>query len=157
MNPSGQPFPSQFGSAPPPPGGGGGGGAREALNIPGILFMVFGGLSVLLALYGMVGNNADNPALSKLMTDPNIPPQLKDFVRVLAGSGAKVLNLLAAAMSGLLIFGGVQMRNLKSYGVAIAACVIGMLPCTSCCCVTIPIAIWTLTILMRPEIKSSFT
>ena len=154
MNPSGQPFPSQFGGAPPPPGGG---GAREALNVPSILFMVFGGLSVLLAILGLLGNNANDPAIAKMIRDPNVPEQMKDFIRVLAGPGSKVINLLGMAMSGLLIFAGLQMRNLKNYGVAIAACVIGMLPCTSCCCVMLPIAIWTLTILMRPEIKSSFS
>jgi type IV secretory pathway VirB2 component (pilin) len=155
MNPSGQPFPNQFGGAPPPPGAGG--GAREALNVPGILFIVFGSLSILYGLYGLVGGGANEAQLNQALSDPNLPPAAKDFIRMLAGPGAKVLNLIAAAMAGLMVFGGVQMRSLKSYPVAIAACVIGMLPCTSCCCVTIPISIWALTILMRPEIKSSFS
>lgn len=155
MNPSGQPFPSQFGGAPPPPGAGG--GAREALNVPGILFMVFGGLSVLYGIYGLVSGGASSEQMSQMLSDPNLPPAAKDFIRAMAGPGAKVLGLLGMTMSGLLIFGGMQMRNLKSYGVAIAACVVGMLPCTGCCCITLPLGIWTLTILMRPEIKSSFT
>jgi hypothetical protein len=155
MNPSGQPFPNQFGGAPPPPGGGG--GAAEALNVPGILFIVFGSISVLYGIYGLTVGGVNEAQLSQMLSDPNLPPQLKDFVKMLAGPISKVLGLLGMAMSAFMVFGGVQMRQLKSYGIAMAACIIGLLPCTSCCCVTLPIAIWTLTILMRPEIKSSFT
>ena len=136
---------------------GGGGCAREALNVPGILFIVFGSLSILYSIYGMVGGGASAAQMSQLMNDPNIPAQAKDFLRLLAGPGAKVLGLIGMSMAGLMVFAGVQMRNLKGYGLAIAACVIGMLPCTGCCCVTLPVAIWTLTILTRPEIKSSFS
>lgn len=155
MNPSGQPFPSQFGGAPPSPGTGG--GAREALNVPGILFIVFGSLSILYALFGMVGGGVNEAQMNQLLSNPNLPSGAKDALRFMMGTGAKLINLLGMGMAGLMVFGGVQMRTLKSYGVAIAACVIGMLPCTSCCCVTLPIAIWALTILTKPEIKASFT
>jgi hypothetical protein len=157
MNPSGQPFPSQFGGAPPPSGSGGGGGAREALNVPGILFIVFGALNILFGLVGLVGGGANQAALAKMLNDPNFPAQAKEAISFMAGAGSKIFGLLGLAMSGLMVFGGVQMRNLKGYGVAMAACVIGMLPCTNCCCVTLPIGIWALTILTKPEIKSSFS
>jgi hypothetical protein len=33
-----------------------------------------------------------------------------------------------------------------------------MLPCGSCCCIiTMPIGIWALVTLMKPEIKNAFT
>ncbi len=125
--------------------------------MPGMLFIVFGSLSILYSIYGLVSGGANAAQLSKALSDPNLPEQAKDFIRILAGPGAKALGLLGMCMAGLMVFGGVQMRNLKNYGLAIAACVIGMLPCTGCCCVTLPIAIWTLTILTRPEIKASFS
>ena len=125
--------------------------------MPSILFMVFGGISLLYGIYGLVSGGVNSAQMSQMLSDPNLPPGAKDFIRAMAGPGAKVLGLLGMTMSGLLIFGGMQMRNLKNYGVAIAACVLGMLPCTGCCCITLPLGIWTLTILMRPEIKSSFT
>ena len=155
MNPSGQPFPSQFGGAPPPPGQGG--PAREALNVPGILFMVAGGLVVLYSLMNVLSSGMNQAQLQKLMSDPNFPNEAKELIRTLAGPLTKVFSLFAAAVGGLLIFGGYQMRLLKGYGIAMAACIIGLLPCTSCCCLTLPLGIWTLTILTRPEIKSSFS
>lgn len=156
MNPSGQPFPSQFGGAPPPSGSGGGGGAREALNVPSILLIVFGAISVLYSVYGLIGGG-NEAQIAQALSDPKLPPEAKKIMQMMLGPGVKVINLFFMALSGLMIFGAVQMRNLKSYGLAIAACVIGMIPCTSCCCVTLPIGIWTLTILMKPEIKSSFS
>ena len=155
MNPSGEPFPSQFGGAPPPPGQGG--PSREALNVPGILFMVAGGLVVLYSLVNVATSGMNQAQMDKVLSDPNLPSELKNMIRTLIGPLTKVFSLFAAAIGGLLIFGGYQMRLLKNYGIAMAACIIGLLPCTSCCCLTLPLAIWTLTILTRPEIKSSFT
>lgn len=155
MNPSGQPFPQQFGGAPPPPGAGG--GAREALNVPGILFIVFGSLNLLFGLYGLVAGGVNKEQMAQLLNDPNLPPAARDALAALAGGGSKVIGLLGMCLAGLMVFGGVQMRGLKGYGIAIAACVVGMLPCTNCCCVTLPIGIWALTILMKPEIKASFS
>lgn len=162
MNPSGQPFPNQFGGAPPPPGTG---GAAEALNVPGILFIVFGAFGILSALSGLVrgGGEADMAAFNQALNDPNFPQELKELFRGLmkffAGPGAKGLNVIAALMSGVMVFGGVQMRQLKNYGLAIATCIIGIMPMCGgcCCCITLPLGVWTLTILMRPEIKSAFT
>jgi hypothetical protein len=159
MNPSGQPFPNQYGGAPPPPGGG---GPAEALNVPGILFIVFGAFGVLSALLGVV-RGADMTAFNQALSDPNLPPEAKDIMRMLggylSGPAPKVMNLISAIMSGLMVFGGVQMRQLKNYGLAIATCIIGIMPICGgcCCCITMPLGIWTLTILMRPEIKSAFT
>lgn len=155
MNPSGQPFPSQFGGAPPPPGGGG--PAREALNVPGILFMVAGGLIVLYSLWNLLMSGLNQAQLDQILNDPNMPSDWKPGLKAMLGPGLKVFALFAAAIGGLLVFGGFQMRNLKGYGIAMAACILALLPCQSCCCITLPLAIWTLTILTRPEIKSSFT
>lgn len=156
MNPSGQPFPSQFGGAPPPPGQGG--PAREALNVPGILFMVFGGLAVLYSLVNVASSGLNQAQMQQFLNDPNIPQDLKNLLKVLVGPLTKVFALLGACIGGLLVFGGYQMRNLKGYGIAMAASIIGMVPCTGCvCCLTLPLGIWTLTILTRPEIKASFT
>jgi hypothetical protein len=156
MNPSGQPFPNQFGGAPPPSGTGGG-GAREALNVPSLLLIIFGSLNVLFGLYGLVAGGMNKEQLAQFLNDPNMPQQAKDMIAMMAGAGSKVIGLLGLVISGLMVFGGVQMRNLKSYGLAMAACILGILPCTNCCCVTLPIGIWALTILMKPEIKSAFS
>ena len=119
--------------------------------------MVAGGLVVLYSLVNLVSSGMNDAQLQRLLNDPNLPSEAKNLIKTLVGPLTKVFSLIAAALGGLLVFGGYQMRNLKSYGIAMAACIVGLLPCQSCCCVTLPLAIWTLTILTRPEIKSSFT
>ena len=119
--------------------------------------MVAGGLVVLYSLMSMLSSGMNQAQLQKILSDPNFPTEAKDLIRNLMGPLTKVFSLFAAAVGGLLIFGGYQMRLLKGYGIAMAACIIGLLPCTSCCCLTLPLSIWTLTILTRPEIKSSFS
>lgn len=156
MNPSGQPFPQQFGGAPPPAGNG---SAREALNIPGILLLVFGALSLLWALYSLV-QGGSREELEKALSDPNLPEAAKEIISKIAPAVervGKLFSLLAIVLSGLMVYGSIQMRNLKSYGMAMAAAIIGLLPCTSCCCVTLPIGIWALTVLAKPDVKAAFT
>lgn len=153
MNPTGQPFHPQLGGAPPPAGP----TAKDQLNLPGILFIVFGALGVLFGVYGLISSGASNEQLDQLLRDPNLPPALKSFFTTMAGPGAKVTNLLGMLLSGLVAFGGVQMRQLKGYGLVVASCVVAMIPCGNCCCVTLPIAVWALTIITKPEVKAQFT
>lgn len=161
MNPTGQPF-DQFG-APPPQGPSG--GAREALNVPSILFMVFGGISALFALYSFIPqpDPMSNPQLQQMMNDPNMPANFKSAMSSYMGMASGPLHYLSAVLSllsaGLVIFAGLQMRALKNYMIAVAGSVVIMIPVigSCCCCITLPIGIWALVILMRPEVKSAFS
>jgi hypothetical protein len=67
--------------------------------------------------------------------------------------------LIIAGLCGLTFFGALQMRNLKNYGLSMAAAILVMLPCGSycCCCIGIPIGIWALVTLNKPEVKSAFS
>ena len=73
---------------------------------------------------------------------------------VLIGLG--VVNLL----SGLLgLFGGIQMMQAKSYGLAMFASIVSMIPCVSgsFCCLIGPIAgIWALVVLFNSDVKVAF-
>lgn len=140
---------------------------RDAVNVPGILLISYGAISVASAMLSLVVNalGADQNAaqMGSLLNDPNIPPALKDMLRFSAGSGGKVLgigmNLLGMILGGVIAFGGFQMRNLKSYPLAMAAAIIAVVPvCGGCCyALGIPLGIWSISTLMRPEVKAAFT
>ncbi len=50
-----------------------------------------------------------------------------------------------------------KMKKLESYGLAMAASIIAMIPCLSpCCLIGLPIGIWALVVLSKPEVKSAF-
>lgn len=68
-----------------------------------------------------------------------------------------VFNVIWLLMGGLVIFGALKMKNLQSYGLAMAAAVIAALPCTSpCCFLGLPIGIWAIVVLLNQEVKGSF-
>lgn len=156
MNPNGHPFDPNYG-APPPPGMGSGTGAREQLNVPAILLMVAGVLGILNALASM----AMAPMMERFLLDfgkgdPTVAQAVRDALAAANGPLAKVMNLAGIALLGLMTFGAWQMKNLKSYGLALATCAIGLLPLSSCCCLTLPVGIWGLVVLLKPEVKSEF-
>jgi hypothetical protein len=140
-------------------GGAAGGNAREQVSVPAILLMVLGGLTVAAALFGMVqylmGSNTAQ--MEEVLNNPQIPEGMKS---VLAASNklGVVGSLLQLILGGVTFFGGLKMKNLESYGLAMAASIIVIIPLfgSCCCCIGIPIGIWSLVVLNKPEVKSSF-
>jgi hypothetical protein len=50
-----------------------------------------------------------------------------------------------------------KMKRLESHGLAVTASILAMLPCTSpCCIIGLPLGIWALVVLSKPEVKSAF-
>jgi len=68
--------------------------------------------------------------------------------------GAGALSLCAAPV---VVFGGVAMLRGRSLTLARSAAILAMIPITSCCCMGgIPIGIWALQSLRKPEIAAYF-
>jgi hypothetical protein len=74
-----------------------------------------------------------------------------------SGTIGIVSNALGILVSGLIFFGGLKMKRLESHGLAVTASILAMLPCTSpCCIIGLPLGIWALVVLSKPEVKSAF-
>jgi hypothetical protein len=115
--------------------------ALDKVSGPAVLLIVYGVLCLVAApallVFGVLAASQNRP-------DP----------------AALVLGLLGAllclAAGGLVLVGGIRMRALRNYGLAIASVivifVVGLLTC-------IPLAlvgIWPLVVLLDPEVKASF-
>ena len=124
--------------------------ARDALSVPSILIIVCGGLGLVAGLMGLVGGGAQS--FGTFANDP----RFAQFLAVQSGPRHYVFALLGLAISSFLIFGGMKMRNLQSHGLAMGAAIVAMIPCGGCCCLGLPVGIWALVTLMKPEIKSQF-
>jgi len=71
-----------------------------------------------------------------------------------AGMGSSFVGILVAAF---IIYAALKMKELTQYGFAMAASVLAMIPCVSpCCLIGLPIGIWCLVVLTRPEVKAAF-
>jgi len=50
-----------------------------------------------------------------------------------------------------------KMKKLENYGLAMTASILAMIPCLSpCCLIGLPIGIWAVVVLSKPEVKSAF-
>ncbi len=151
--PQPSPMPPYGGSGGNPYGGGagpGGGGNTGRTQTPGLLLMILGIISALWHLF-MVVLNAIGGGLAALA-----PATKGRGVENLIGAGvAEVYYVLLVLLALVMAYGGHKMRSLSGYGWAIAGAIISCIP-GYCCCVTMPLGIWCLVVLMDSQVKSSF-
>lgn len=138
----------------PPPSGGV--AAEQAVQAPGIALMIFGGVNALQALLfvvvGIVGSF--DPSIfenSSYGGGADVDPMMNVVIAIIMG-------IIMLGASGLIFFGGMKMRQLESFGIAMAAAIAAVIPCTTiyCCIPGIALGIWALVVLNKPEVKSSF-
>ena len=80
--------------------------------------------------------------------------QLGDLAQMLLGVASSTVGI---AVGVLIIVGALRMRQLKSYGFAMAAAILAMVPCVSpCCLLGLPAGIWALVVLMRDDVQGAF-
>jgi len=127
--------------------------ASDQVNGPAIGLIITGALNIVLALgrgvMTMLGigmntlQNSGNPDADKVLA------MISTF-----GLGFAIVGVLGGIF---ILFGGFKMRRLESYGLCMAASIVAMIPCLSACClVGLPIGIWSLVMLSKPEVKSAF-
>jgi hypothetical protein len=76
---------------------------------------------------------------------------------IMSSSWTFVSSGVGIAMSVLIFVAALKMKKLENHGLAMTASIIAMLPCVSpCCLVGLPIGIWALVVLSKPEVKSAF-
>jgi hypothetical protein len=73
------------------------------------------------------------------------------------GASIRMLSCMGPLVAiGVLLFGAMKMATLQSRGWAIAAIILAMLPVGHHCFIGIPIGIWALRVLNRPEVRAAF-
>jgi hypothetical protein len=81
----------------------------------------------------------------------------EQFAHWLTGGFGIFFSTLALLVAGFIIYAALEMQNLRQWGLAVAASVVAMLPCVSpCCIIGLPVGIWSLVILTRPDVKAAF-
>ena len=79
------------------------------------------------------------------------------WLHMLAGTVGLMIALLGSIVGIVIIVGGVRMKALKSYGLAMTATILAMIPCISpCCLLGLPVGIWSLVVLLDENVKASF-
>jgi hypothetical protein len=144
------PYEPPMGGSPPPPSFGPDPMAASKVSGPATGLMVAGGINILVSLFSLVMNlmgvgmgaaeGGDEAAFA-----------------MLGGGMGMVLAVIGLVVAVVIIMGAMKMKNLESYGFAMTASVLAMIPClSSCCIVGLPLGIWALITLNNPGVKASF-
>ena len=119
-----------------------------ALIVAGALNAVIGLLTVLSGLLRLSGING------RETLPTNEAERFGFYVGTFIAYGGGVLGLLAAPV---IIYGAIQMLKGNKYGLAKTAAILAIVPLTSCCFLLgIPVGIWALIVLAKPEVKAIF-
>ena len=116
--------------------------------------MVVAGLSIAYGLVSLVSTVVGSGVPPEVLNDPNLA-QFRPWLERSQSLGA-IGPLFQIALNGVVFFGALKMKNLENYGLSMSAAIIACIPCCSCCCLGIPVGIWALIVLNKPEVKSAF-
>jgi hypothetical protein len=136
---------TNFPPASPPPMGP---DAESQVKGPAIFLMVAGGLVILGQILSLL--------LQLLGIGLGAMGGQGGMGAMLSGGLGIMLGLFNMVLGAVVVFGGFKMMKMQSYGLAMAAAIIAMLPCSFCCLVSLPAGIWALIVLMKPEVKAAF-
>jgi GYF domain 2 len=165
-------FAASFSAAPPPlsPMGVHMAGADVRLRAlqdvtgPAIGLMITAGLGILYALLQIIlkilGNNTENMRAVYRLYGQN--PNVVRGMQFANGPVGIIMQGVGILICLFILYGALKMKKLENYGLSVAATILAMIPCFSpclspCCLIGLPIGIWALVVLNKPEVKSSFS
>jgi hypothetical protein len=125
-------------------------GPATGLLVTGIICLI---VSILNTVMSLTGAGFQPPP-------GEIPPEMQpifDMLQKMQGPVAIITSILGIGISALIIFAAQKMRALQSYALVVTGAVLAIVPCISpCCCIGIPVGIWVLVVLFKPEVKAMF-
>ncbi|MBB74458.1 MAG: hypothetical protein CMJ75_08095 [Planctomycetaceae bacterium] len=128
---------------------------RKRVRWPALFLIIFACLMMLF----QIGANGFNLARGNFGLNQGMDPFRMQMDSVAISIVATVIGLAISIGSSILtLIGALRMRQLKSYGLAVTACVLPMIPCiNSCCCaLALPFGTWGLVVLLDPQVRDLF-
>ena len=96
-------------------------------------------------------------ALEQQQNNPNMTPEAMEIAFAFytyLGVAQAVFGLLFGAF---IIFAAFRMMKLKSWGIAVVAAILTVVPCfQSCCILSLPVGIYSLVVLFDENVKQAF-
>ena len=143
---------------------------REMVRGPGLALLLYGLFCLVWTLLtsALLVGSPDTIAkpyhdwLTNLTKDlpknPNQPPpvppyeEFRDSMRAQGVIGAGI----GLVVSVVLVLGGVKLRAARSKGLAMTGSVLAMIPLSGCCLIGLPIGIWAVVTMGKPDVKAAF-
>lgn len=126
---------------------------RGKVLAPAIALIVVAGLGLLASLFNVIFALTAAP----IPPDPNAPEFIRALNQNTTGPTTAIIQGSFALLNVLIIAGGVQMARMEMRAFAIVASVLAMLNAGTCCCILgLPVGIWSLVILLLPDVAAAF-
>jgi len=131
--------------------------AAQRVAGPATALLITGALGLVMQVFGMLGNvvqvgrfGGGGPGFQ-----PGVPGQPMPFA---LGAGVILgLGLVGIILAVVVVIGALKMKRLENYGLAVAASIVALIPCTSPCCVLgLPFGIWALVVLSDGRVRAAF-
>ena len=157
-------FAALFTAPPIPPGAPGtigagaapSGRAAQMVSGPAIGLIVTAALGALAQIVSM-GINILGAGVGMAGAGAQGQQDMPAWAHAMSGGLGVVFSIIGLVMSAVILMGALKMKKLQSYNFAMTATIIAMVPCISpCCFVGLPVGIWALVMLLKPEVKAAF-
>lgn len=124
--------------------------ALDQVSTPAILLMVIAGLGLAGGVFSIVVNTAGMAIGSQMRESQAI-------MNLASGAFGIAMALLSLMANAVILFGAMKMKRLQSFGLSMTAAILALVPCMTCCCLGLPVGIWALVVLNKPEVKGAFS
>ncbi len=126
--------------------------ASDQVSGPSVGLLITGILGGVLSLVGLILNLVQT-SIESIRTHRYI----EGYADLAAGAAGVAFCFVGLLVAGFIIYASLKMKTLTQWGLCVAASIIAMIPCISpCCIVGLPIGIWCLVVLAKPEVKTAF-
>ncbi len=126
--------------------------AADQVSGPSVGLLITGILGGVLSFIGLIAS-LFRPGIESIKTDEFIG----GYARIAEGAAGVAFCFVGLLVAGFIIYASLKMKALTQWSLCIAASIIAMIPCISpCCIVGLPIGIWCLVVLTKPEVKTAF-
>lgn len=161
-------FTGAFSATPTPADYSGGGAAvaspeqaARSLKAPAVILVFFAVAGIVFSISGLFLKPFITDAMIRMFEQFNLPPEARAKMEEARDAGLTAVDIfqvvLGIATNIVMLTGALKMMKVQSWGLALAAAILVMLPCGSCCCfLGIPLGIWVIVLLNRPEVKAAF-
>lgn len=129
---------------------------------PAIALMVVSGLTLLFEVIGLLkrlimgSTPQDWSQLESIDGAEQFVGIMKRMTEVTEGPAGLFVTLFFIVIVAVIFFGALKMKDLQSYGLAMTAAILSLVPCFSICCLGIPFGIWALVVLLNKDVKNAF-
>lgn len=119
---------------------------------PSVGLLVTGVVGGIISLLGLILNLIGTTVI------PFVEDSLDErYMELWEGAAGIASSFIGIAVAVFIIYAALKMKELSQYGLCMAASILAMIPCISpCCIIGLPIGIWCIVVLTRPDVKAAF-